>query len=553
MTMVSKNWENFTSSLKGTARVILGQSFFINIALLAVPIYTLQIFDRVLLSGRIETLAVLLLGVLIVSLAAYYIEHLRRQTMIGFAGYLTDHIDPLLIGQSRKNASDRNLLLAVETFKQQLRSGSLTGLFDSLWIPIAIVVSFIIHPAIGFFVLLINAVLATCAWYKFKVSAPIERAQLAMTLASHEQLLTTPEQAAWLAQNNTTEAYRQGIKQQQLSLEKDTRASVLYLCQYAMKWLFQLGLPTVGAGLLLADQLSVGGFLAALIVASRTLMPLDAMISGAMSLQQNYELLPTLKAQLNQKTQTNRCFAGEFNGCLHIRNASTEATGFPHTALKQINLIAQSGDMIGLIGDTGSGVRDLTQLIMGQVQTIGGDLLFDGLRQRDWNAASLSQGIAWLPEDLTFPEQSIINMIAHHGQIDESHALKVAAETGLNAALIQWELDYSTIIREEWMNLRMGQQLQQLCLITALCTRTANLLLIEYPERYLSHEQLSQLTGYLQQLSLAGKTIIIATDSQLVLGACQSAYWLANGKVIQSGPSSNIKQQERANNVRSIK
>ena len=152
--------------------MILGHSFMTNLAAFCIPLYTLQIFDRVITTGSYESLWMLALGALIISLSGLLFEQLRRQSIVNFSHYLDEQIGGHISAEIRRGYPGKKLYRKVKLFNQHLSSGAIASILDVLWLPISAVIIFLLSPVLGWFMLTVNLCFCLIAYAKFKQEKP---------------------------------------------------------------------------------------------------------------------------------------------------------------------------------------------------------------------------------------------------------------------------------------------------------------------------------------------------------------------------------------------
>ena len=159
------NQEIFNNAVKRVVQVILGHSALVNLCVLAIPLYTLQIFDRVLQSGSMESLAMLGIGAGVVTFAGVMFESLRRRLLAEFGEYFDAELRPVVTSVAGRPGIDRDMTARLDDVVEAMRGGAYLAILDAFWVPVACLLVFMISPVIGSFVVMVNVMLALTAWY----------------------------------------------------------------------------------------------------------------------------------------------------------------------------------------------------------------------------------------------------------------------------------------------------------------------------------------------------------------------------------------------------
>ena len=150
----------------GSAAVVLF-SLCINLLMLTVPLYMLQLFDRVLTSRSTDTLIMLTIVAVGAILTLAALEAVRSYAMVRISGWLEPRLSGAIlsgsVARSLVQSGDPSVqgLRDLQTFRTFLTGPAIFPLFDAPWTPIFIVVIFLLHPVLGW-VALCGAPASSC-------------------------------------------------------------------------------------------------------------------------------------------------------------------------------------------------------------------------------------------------------------------------------------------------------------------------------------------------------------------------------------------------------
>ena len=304
---------------------LIGFGFISNLLLLSIPLYMIQIFDRVLSSGRVETLLVLTLIVVLILLVMGAMETVRTRLVFKMANWLENTLSPLLIEVSMSGAlkglpaSAQSLrdLKAVRSFI----TGALKSFTDILWVPLFIGVIFLLHSWLGWVALAFTLVLLGIAWLNEKTSRD-------PTLEASGQQVKN-QHLADLAVRNSDVIHAMGMFghflngwemriKKILSLQQlaSNKSSVFFGLSRFLRMVAQVFALGLGAYLVLNIQLTPGGMIAGSILMARALGPVEQTISS-------------WKSFLNARSAYDRLHSlidvvGEVSEFLHRRDAGLD-------------------------------------------------------------------------------------------------------------------------------------------------------------------------------------------------------------------------------------
>lgn len=529
-------WQQLRSSVQRTTQLVLGLSIVTNLAMLALPLYSLQIFDRVLTSSSMETLWMLLAGVLIVGITGICFEHLRRNAMTELSFYLEKNIFPALVKRINLpsfNANKRELLEDYNFTQKQIQGASALVFIDALLMPLFVLVTYFIHPLLGLFTLGVNGLLIFMVIVKYQWQLP-NQANLQKNRATNQNLMLSNSSAlAWLSITSNSDRWfsdrkNDWYKQVNVARQVELPATILANLNQCIRWLAQAGLPTLGAMLLLSNEITIGGFIAGLIIGGKTFMPVDALIGNLDSFKKMTHFFKAIKPILNTAIDNDPAYQAKLKGNVVIQDLKLKQA-------HQFNLTANSGDTVALVGPTGSGQDSVIRQLMRYEPVDSGVIMIDGVRLEDWDKNYLSQSIGFVSGSILLPEVSIKSLITSFGQVTTTAAIQAAERTGLNGKLIEWDLSYDDIFKIDTISPSLSQSLRQLIALTAALATNPQLYVMENPETHLDMDSMSLLKGILIQEKQRGKTIILSTQSRSLLQLAEHMVLLNNGKTLFKG------------------
>ena len=504
--------------------MILGHSFMTNLAAFCIPLYTLQIFDRVITTGSYESLWMLALGALIISVSGLLFEQLRRKSIVNFSHYLDQQIGSHISAEIRRGYPGKKLYRKVKLFNQQISSGAIVSILDVLWLPISAVIIFLLSPVLGWFMLAVNLCFCLIAYAKFKQEKP----------SLDEGLIHWSEKTQrWLSSTNTLEHWEQAQPPRDISSSQ--RQGLLTDIHSGLRTLYQLGTPTIGAILLLQNSLSPGGFIAALIISARAIAPFDMLFANSTVISLGKQVVIEVCDYFDQLSQRKSGgYTGTVQGLIELKNLSVDDPINPQhkTILSNINLQASPGEITALVGSVGAGQSDVVKVLLGEHSEQSGDCLIDGKRRGDWCSESLHHAIAVAGESVHLPEATILQLVSRFAAVNETQAIQAAQVTGLNQRLLELNIAYDFTLTDKARSTAIGIQLERLISLTAAVASEAKIVLLENPESYCSALMLNQLQNTLQFLQQQNRCVILTTNSKQLIKLAQRTYLFENGAVV---------------------
>jgi ABC-type protease/lipase transport system fused ATPase/permease subunit len=330
-------------------------SFAINILILASPIYMLQVYDRVLTTGHYETLALLtvIAGVALFILGS--LEVLRSTVLSRVGRWLNQRLGPELLGVSLRtrlmgDTSGAQPIRDLGQIQSFLTGQGLGVFFDSPWVPVFVVLIWLLHPMLGVVALLSALVLLVMSllndWLTRKPIAKANQAQIAATLQA-EATIRNAEVVRAMGMQPALVRRWSGVNEGALEATQvaNERGGTLVGYTKFLRFFVQMAILGVGALLVLKGELSAGGMVAASILLGRALAPVEQAMgawrtfAGARlaygRLQQRLEAIPAEPA---------RTRLPDPKGHLSVEAVTYAPAGAERPVLRQVGFALEPGE-----------------------------------------------------------------------------------------------------------------------------------------------------------------------------------------------------------------
>jgi len=542
--------ENYSETLralcKRSALLVLGLSLGINIAALALPLYTLQIFDRVLTSSSKETLAMLAIALAVMGVLFIAFDSLRRRVPVLLDGEIQRHLSaPLFHCSMRENLGNSKTeglhWQRVERLGRLLLNPGLLVALDAIWSPIFILVLFFLHSVFGWLMLGGNVLLLViavwqvramrdaqedCREQQIKMQSVNGRAwQYALTMKAMGML------GDWL---RSTELERE---KQQCQAIKSNRFATLTT---TIKWLLQAALPTFGALLLLSNSITPGVMLAALIIGFRSLMPFEALVTQGTAFKKIVEELSNINKALKGFSMVEQTTPpGQLKGAVHLCKLSVlDDVNGQQKLLDGIDLSVNQGEMLAIIGPNSAGKSLLLETALGLHEASEGRISYDDSPFKNWEPSWLGAHIGYVPQNIALLPGRIGDVICRHQTNNEVAMIKAAQAAAVHNDIMMMPQGYDTQIGHNQRALPGGFA-QRIALARALYL-CPQLLFFDEADSALDVKGLANYIELLNDARRAGKTLFVATQRRDVLRVADKVLVLNRGQVSYSGTYSNF-------------
>ena len=516
-------------------------SFVINFLYLTPSLYMLQVYDRVVTSRSELTLA--FLSVIAVAMFAVMggLEYARSQVLIRVGNAIDEVLSKRVFTATFENnlragqGNPAQALSDLNNVRQFVTGNGLFAFLDAPWIPIYLVVIFLLHPLLGWFAVGGTLVLVVLTFITEKVSkSPLEAANRHAIQASNfaTSNLRNAEviEAMGMLRPMITRWYVHQAKMLDQQTIASNRAATVSAVTKLVRLVIQSGALGLGALLVIQGQSTAGVMIAASILTGRALAPVELLIAtwkGFASARSAYGRLAGLLEMLPPRLPGMRLPAPR--GQLTMENVYATPPGGKVAVVKGVNLAFQPGDVIGIIGPSASGKSSLARLMVGIWQAQVGKVRLDNADVYLWNKDELGPQIGYMPQDVELFNGTVAENIARFGAIDSEKVVQAAQMAGVHDMILHFPNGYDTPIGEGGSILSGGQR-QRIGIARAIYGLPAFIVLDE-PNSNLDDVGEAALVGTVQALKQAGRTVVVITHRMSVLQAVDKLLLMRDGMV----------------------
>ncbi len=534
-------------------------SIFVNLLMLAGPLYMLQVYDRVLASQSIETLVGL--SVLVAGLYALMalLDYARGRLLARVGARFQSALDARVFASTlrkRSNPLEESMSTAalrdLDGVQSLFASPVLLAIMDMPWTPVFIAAIFLFHPMLGWLAVAGGSVLVILALLNHTVTAHRVRLAQIANQASHgfadaaragnEVVLTQGLQAVmtnrWV-QRRTDALFKSiGSNDWTGSFTSLTKAFRLFL-QSAM-----LG---VGAYYVIQGEMTGGSMIAGSILLGRGLAPIEQAMgqwpvlqrarAGWKSLGRYLTVVEPAKPRTPLPTPA---------ADLSVAGLTVVPPGGRVPTLRNISFKLQPGQALGVIGPSGSGKSTLARALLGYWPVAAGEVRLGGATLDQYDPDRLGQHIGYLPQSVTLFAGSLTENIARMALEPDAEAVIKAAQSAKAHDIITALPDgYDTVLSGAENQLSGGQR-QRVALARALYGDPV-LLILDEPNSALDADGSDALNQAVRQLKAANKAVIIMTHRPLAIAECDLLMVIEKGGVVALGPRDEVMKKTLKN------
>jgi len=517
-------------------------SAVINILMLTGPLFMLQVYDRVLASASIPTLVALISIVAILYAFMAILEWIRGRVLARQARCWDEEVagglfkTVLADGHSSKSFGRAfSPLRDLDSVRNFIAGMGPRTLFDLPWVPAYLAVIFLLHSLLGWFSIAAAAILvALMVGARFATQVPQGEGS-ALQEAAHSIVQEARSQhdlvqAVALHQGLSCKWRQMHARALDLQEVANDRAGLFSGLTKSARLFFQAGILALGASLAIGQEVSAGAIIAAAIILSRGLAPIEQMIgqwqsfTGAYAAWQRLKPFVGLEDVLKTRLPAPR-------GQLSVSNLSCFLPDSPVPLLRDVSFELEPGEVLGITGPSGVGKSTLLKAILGIWPDTQGEVRLDGAALDQWDRAQLSRHLGYVPQDIVLFSGTIAQNISRFLPDATSEKIVEAARLAqAHELILRLPQGYDTLVGPNGISISAGQR-QRIALARAFYERP-RLIVLDEPNSNLDELGERALVRAIVTMRDAGSTIVIATHRQGPLSKAAKLLALRNGRPI---------------------
>lgn len=543
MRTMIKSWLNYLL-------IVGGFGVCSNLIYLAIPIFMMIVYDRVLFSFSMATLATMIVVVFISLLAMGIIEYLRLRMLSQIGNNLAQTVAPLVLQSMHRMAINGNSQIYnrglddLELLRTAIVQGQIGVILDLPWVVLFLVFLFVIHPLIG----------------------GVATAMVVMVLSFH-LLLTSLEtkrhtiaDVAFHANGDFTRTCRQypdlvaglgmlpRIKQRYMEryhkiLALRTKAEAYHAgIGSAIRFLHLTALAAVfgsGVYVFFSDKITAGAIFGVVLISVRILYPFERGLVDMKALIEAFAAYKRLHHFVNQKSEKAKLSLPVPLGKFEVETISLALNG--KTALHNISFSLEPGETLGILGPSSSGKTILCKVLLGIWPAAVGKVRLDGAELGHWPTEELQHYLGYLPQEPELFPVSVAENIARLSTVDAEKVVQAATMAGVHEILLALPQGYDTKIDHTGKNLAAGQR-QLISLARALYDQP-KIVVLDAPHTHMGDHGFRILLQTLNVLKQKHITTIVVTDRPNLLISFDKLLVMNEGQVALYGPSKDVLNQ----------
>ncbi len=548
-------WGTLAQSWK-IYRDVLIASLFINIFVIANPLFVMNVYDRVVPNSAIETLWALALGILVLYVFDFVLKLLRNY-FIEIAGkksdiLLSSHVLEKILG-ARFESHPKSVgafvshLREFETVRNFITSTTITTFIDLPFVILFLVVIAYIGGVIAWVPLFFIPLIVLYSWIvhsrlkddvaKSFSAAAQKNATLVEALTQLETVKTFNAEGAILRKWELAvgQLAQWGLSSRVLSNSATSFAG--FAQQLASVFVIIVGVYAIAE-----RELTQGALIACVILSGRVLAPF-AQVAGLLVNYHQSKLALDSLSELVAKPQEHEAdtrFLQQptLSGSFEMQNVSFSYPEETQATLQNVSIKIASGERVAIIGKLGSGKSTLQKLLLGLYRAQNGNILYDGVDISQFDPVDIRNQIGYVAQDSELFFGSIRDNIMF-GKVgfDDKELVRVAKLAGVSSWINSHPQAFERNVGERGEALSGGQK--QAVSVARALVGDPSILIMDEPSSSMDNASEAQMIAALKG-TLDGKTLIIVTHKVSMLSMVDRLIVMDGGRVVADGKKASV-------------
>lgn len=537
-------------------RDVILASLIINIALVASPLFTMNVYDRVIPNNALETMWVLASGIILVYILdmimkftrSYYLELAAKKSDVIISSILFEKVlDIQMQVRPKSIGSFANNLREFDAVRSFISSSTLAALVD---LPFLVIFLFVVWLLAGWIVVIPIATGMLILLYTVIIKAPLQKSieqtqkasankssVLIESLMNLETIKTMGANghAQWEWEEANGHIADVGLKSKLLSASIPTVSNFLIQLTTVL-------IIIAGVYMIQERTLTMGALIAAVMLASRAMSPLGqvaSLISNYENVKSSYKTLSDImKMPCEHPNGTEFLKRVGMQGDIEFKNVSFRYPGEDKYSLQNVSFSIHPGEKVGIVGRIGSGKTTIEKLMLGLYSVTEGAILVDGVDIYQIDPVDLRKHIGYVPQDISLMKGTVRdNLIFREPSADERMIFKAARISGVEDFVNHHPRGFDMNVGERGEGISGGQR-QSIAIARAVIS-DAPIMILDEPTNMMDSMTEDKIKKNLAE-AFEHKTIVLITHKSSLLDLVDRLIVVEDGKIVADGPKQEI-------------
>lgn len=561
-----RHW--FWSTLAENAplyRDVLLAALMINLFALALPLFTMNVYDRVVPNNATDTLWILAVGVglvvaadaLLRTMRGYFVDLAGSRVDVRLSAFIMERVLGLRLEHRPISAgSFASNLRSFETVRDFITSATITAFVDLPfgvifllvigWIALPMIVPVLVGAClVGLYALTVRPKMQALTETTYRASA-LRNATLIESLVGLETVKSLGVEGVMQKRWESSAAFLARVGAQLRLLSATTANGAMWAQQSV-----NIALVVTSVYLIGENELTLGGLIACSMLGSRALQPVGQVTALLVQFHNAATALRSLDDILSQPVErpegAHFVTRQRFDGAIEFKDVSFTYPGQETPALRNVSLRINPGEHVAVLGRVGSGKTTLQKLILGLYQPTAGALLVDGIDLRQVDPAELRRHVGYVSQEANMFYGTLRdNLTIAARQASDEQVLEAARVGGIFEFVNGHPQGFDMMVGERGESLSGGQR-QGVAIARAVVTRPQILLLNE-PTGAMDHSTEEEVKRHLATFA-RDRTLIIVTHRTSLLELASRVIVVDGGRVVADGPRDRVVEALRQGRI----
>lgn len=533
--------EKALKKVRGSFITVGVYSFFINILMLAAPIYMLAVYDVVMPAKGLDTLFVVTLVILVFFIGGAILEYVRSKVLIHVSNQLDAALNKRIfdatfdLAAKHPGKAGAQPLRDFNTIKTFMTGPAAFAFFDAPWFPIYISIMFAFDPIYGIYGIIATSIILLLTFMNERATRKgleHSNAMFQKSVSHFDNAIRNVEVVEAMGMRRPLfkrwmEKHYEFVKTHS---EASGTAAFYSNASKSFRMMSSSLMYGLGAILAISGHISPGMIIAGAVLMGRALQPIAQLVGTWKSFSAarvSYRKLNELLLEFESHAEKTSLPAPE--GELKFENVVVIPPLAEHPVLKGINLHIQPGEVVGIIGPSAAGKSTLAKTSVGVWPVANGTVRIDGADIRQYEKDALGEHIGYLPQDIELFEGTVAENIARFRQEDPQKIIEAAKLSGTHDLIVHLPHGYDTPVGPGGAALSGGQK-QRIGLARALYG-SPKIIVLDEPNSNLDDAGEYALMMAIRQLKERGATLLFITHKRNLLALADKIAIMQDGAI----------------------
>jgi len=535
---------------------VLLATLLVNLFVIAGPLFTMNVYDRVIPHNAVDTLWVLAIGVFIIYsfdlvlkfIRAYFLEIAAKKSDVILSSMLFEQAMNIRMGDKpRSVGSFANNIREFDSIRSFYASSAITAFIE---LPFAVIFLLIIYtinqhiviiPVVAMFFIIAYSLLMRRTMHNVIAStheASAKRSGLLIEALSNLETIKAFNASSgvqWHWEESTGDISNKSLKSRILSTSLSSVAAF-------MTQVCSMSIVVLGVYLIKEGELTMGGLIATVMLSARTIAPMSQVASLLSSFEQMRTGLSSLNDLMQKDVERpeNKHFLRRpvFEGGIEFKDLSFSYPGEETSALSSVSFKLEPKERVGIIGQVGSGKSTISKLLLGFYDGSAGSVFVDGIDIKQIDPADLRHNFSYVPQEIALFSGTVRENVTFKAPYSDDEDILRAVDIGcVNNLTDRHPMGLDLPVGERGSNLSGGQR-QSVAVSRAFLTDSP-IVLLDEPTNSMDSTTERKVINNLKEVT-KGKTTIVITHKPSILEIVDRIILMDKGKVILDGPKEEV-------------